>query len=244
MRLFFSSGGSLEFSSASAASRIFSASAASSEPVEVFAISSAIARSFGGLSILGRRRAHQSQRREHHRERDHARQHRRSLERLADLESELVAYIEPAEQRDRAPPQHREQRRAPRPSALERGRIRERRESHNLLIAFEQIVELRCRCQEVVVAPIRAKRHHEAGEHHDDTRANQSEAEHREAIGRHRVAVSRPGQLADRFEEQSERNCRECRRHRAQHHADCGQPRDARAGSADSLDRIFHRMKL
>jgi len=95
-----------------------------------------------------------------------------------------------------------------------------------------------------VVAPICAKSHHEAGEHHHDTRANQSEAQHRDAIGRHRVAVARPGQLADRFEEQSERNRRECGSHRAQHHADCGQPRDSRTGSADSLDRIFHRMKL
>src|SRR5208282_2980943 len=63
----------------------------------------------GGLGILGRRRAHQSQCRKHHRKRDHARKNRGALERLADFESEFPANVKADEQRDGAPPQNREQ---------------------------------------------------------------------------------------------------------------------------------------
>src|SRR5208282_1192802 len=82
----------------------------------------------GGLGILGRRRAYQSQCRKHHRERDHTRKNRGALERLADFKSEFPANVKADEQRDGAPPQNREQRRAPRPAALRRRRIGQRGE--------------------------------------------------------------------------------------------------------------------
>src|SRR5208282_2428755 len=175
----------------------------------------------GGLGIFGRRRAYQSQCRKHHRERDHTRKNRGALERLADFKSEFPANVKADEQRDGAPPQNREQRRAPRPAALRRRRIGQRGERHDLLIAIQAVVELRGGRNKVVGVPIRAKCHDQSHGQYHNTRADQRLAEHSAALGRQPVSQLRPGHVANRLEQHSQRNRGERWRNRAQHHTDC-----------------------
>ena len=222
MRAFFSSGGSLEFSSASAAWRILSASAVSSELVAVFAISSAIARSLAASLFSG--------------------VGARTNPRVA---STIASATTPAKIEERfsgSPTSSLNSRRMSRPpnnaiarrhrigkSGVRRARLlsgvdglasvanvtiswlHSSRSSSSAAAATKSLARRYARNAMTNPAASTTSPAHDQGE-----------AQHVGAIGRERISVLRPGRVADRLEQYSERDRGQRRRNRAQHHADCG----------------------